>query len=141
MSVCWVSGEEEWWHQHEERALKAHCTLFVAVCEHQWNHFFTKKWSFTKHEENTFTLYTLFVIDSSFCENWKYSSLQQKKYFVFVKRPPTLANMFCKKCKTLTNHDDSLPTQHSHFVKVSFVISSSFSRCLRIVCSGLNMSL
>ncbi len=45
------------------RTTLAYCTLFVAVCKYQWNHFFAKKLSYKTRWKH---FYALFVIDSSF---------------------------------------------------------------------------
>ncbi len=64
--------------------------------------------------------------------------MRRKKFFDFVKTPPTSANAFCEKvfCEILTNL-----TNHSLYTlcafRTDFVRSFLFRYCLRIVCSWL----
>ncbi len=104
---------------------KACYTLFVTVCKQWPNHFLWKKLSFVIHNENMSTRYSsLTAVFTKMNFVHKYPLLQWKKYFVFIKRLPTLANVFHKKVFFLRNAHESRWTIHySHFAW----ISSSFA--------------
>ncbi len=62
-------------------------------------------------------VYTLFVIDPSFRECVYKRKIRQKKFFEFVKQPPTSANAFCEKVfrEMLTN----LTNRSLHTIRIS----------------------
>ncbi len=103
------------------------------------NPFLRKKIEF--HETWQKHIYTLFVVENSFHEyefRPQISFTIARKYFVFVKRPPTPANtfhekVFFAKCSRITtNH--SLYTIHISHEFHHFI---GFCCPLRIVCSWL----
>ncbi len=82
---------------------KVHYTLFVTVRKQWRNDFFAKKIKFCKKWRKG--VHTLFVINPSFRERVVESKIRRKKFFDFIKKPPTPANAFCEKVfhKTLIN--------------------------------------
>ncbi len=96
--------------------LQAHCTLFVAVREHRRNHFFVKKLSFAKHDENMPIHYWSSTEVFVKTENIPYSSEKSTLSRDRLLQQTHFAQNFCE---MLANHNKSLFTQYSHFVWVS----------------------
>ncbi len=101
---------------HEFRLFVLFCPCLRIACG---------KLNITKTQSTYCSLSTAVFTNMNFVQ--KYSLLQQKKCFVFVKELPPLANAFCEKVfhKTLTNHDKSPSTHHLH-ICTKFVILSVF---------------
>ncbi len=101
---------------HQNMAPVVRYTLFIAKTKPL---FHKKKLSFTKHDKNMSTHYSLSTavfMNMNFA--YKDPLLQWKKYFVFVKRLPTAAKAFRK---MLTNHY-TLFAFHTSFVILSVFI-------------------